>query len=289
MSNFLEKNQGSAMVQVAETKEVAEIKAKMYLARQFPRDINMCLVNILRECESPRLAEIAQYEYPKGDTVVKGPSIRLVEVVARHFGNMLSGITELDRNGNRSTVKVYAWDLESNYADEKIFEMDFVRNLKGGRSYQITDEREKYEFMANYAARRKRACIQAVIPGYIIDEAVAACEATLEAAMKKGKDGKEKTIDEIRTDMLNAFIALADWITPEMLGGVVGKDFDKLNTKDVVKLRNLYNAIKDGFVKAEVAFGKEKDGADLPAVDEEKALGELNAQLGLKLDGADKG
>jgi hypothetical protein len=284
MADFLEKKETSAMVAVAETKEVAEIKAKMYLARQFPRDMDLCVARILRECESPRLAEIAQYEYPKGDSVVKGPSIRLIEVIARHFGNMLSGITELDRNGNRSTVKVYAWDLESNYADEKIFEMDFIRNLKGGRSYQITDEREKYEFMANYAARRKRACIQAVIPGYIIDEAVAACEKTLEAAMKK-----DKTIEEIRASMLSSFVALAEWVTQDMLGAVCGKDFDKLSTKDIVKLRNLYNAIKDGFVKAEVAFGKEKEGADLPTTEEEDALKGLNEQLRMGADATDKG
>lgn len=288
MADFLEKRESSAMVLVAETKEVAEIKAKMYLARQFPRDLNQCIANILRECESPRLAEIAQYEYKKGDSVIKGPSIRLVEVVARHFGNLLSGITEMDRIGNRSTVKVFAWDLESNYADEKIFEMDFIRNTKRG-SYTITDEREKYEFMANYAARRKRACIQAVIPGYIIEEAVDACEKALEASLKKGKDGKEKTVEELRASMLAAFVEIGEWITPEMLGSSCGKDFDKLSTKDIVKLRNLYNAIKDGFVKAEVAFGKENEGADLPATDEESALKDLNQQLRMGADGPDKG
>lgn len=287
MADFLEKRETSAMAAVQESKEVAEIKAKMYLARQFPRNIEICLENILRECASPRLAEIAQYEYPKGDTVVKGPSIRLVEVIARHFGNLLSGITEIERNGNKSTIKAYAWDLESNYADEKIFELEFIRNTKKG-SYPITDEREKYEFMANYAARRKRACIQAVVPGYIIDEAVAKCEETLEANLKKGKDGKERSIDDVRQDMLNAFTALIEWITPEMLASAVSKEFGKLNTKDIVKLRNLYNAIKDGFVKPEVVFGLEKEGEALPAVEEEKGLQELNEQLGLKLDGTDK-
>lgn len=280
--NFIERQESSAMVAVQETKEVAEIKAKMFLARQFPRNENYCLERILRECERPNLAEIAQYEYPKGDTVVKGASIRLIEVISRHWGNLLSGITEMERNGNRSTVKTYAWDLETNYADEKIFEMEFVRNTKRG-SYPITDEREKYEFMANYAARRKRACIQAVIPGYVIDEAVAACEKTLEAAMKKGRDGKEKTIEEIRSDMLTAFTALADWVTPDMLGTVVGKDFDKISTKDAVKLRNLYNAIKDGFVKAEAAFGKENENAATPSTEESDALNKLNDQLGIKI------
>jgi hypothetical protein len=183
--NFIERRDNAAMVAIQETKEVAEIKAKMVLARQFPRDEGYCIGKILKECERPGLAEVAQYEYPKGDTVIKGASIRLIEVISRHWGNLLSGKTEMERSGGKSTVKTYAWELESNYADEKIFEMEFVRNTKRG-SYPITDEREKYEFMANYAARRKRACIQAVIPGYVIDEAVAACEKTLEANIKKG-------------------------------------------------------------------------------------------------------
>ena len=277
--HFIERRQNSAMVAVQETKEVAEVKAKMYLARQFPRDEDICLARILKECESPRLAEVAQYEYTKGKgdkvSVIKGPSIRLIEVISRHWGNLLSGITEMSKDGGRSTVKAYAWDLETNYADEKIFELDYIRNTKSG-SYAISDEREKYEFMANYAARRKRACIQAVIPGYIIDAAVEACEKTLEAALKGNGN---KSIEQVRADMLKAFVGLADWITEDMLASAAGKEFDKLNPKDIVRLRNLYNAIKDGFVKAEVAFGKETEDASVPTIEETAELDKLNEQL----------
>jgi hypothetical protein len=52
----------------------------------------------------------------------------------------------------------------------------------------------------------------------------------------------------------------------------------------MVKLKNLYNAIKDGFVKPEVAFGKETENAATPSVEEETELDALNAQLGLKSD-----
>jgi hypothetical protein len=276
--HFIERRQNSAMVAVQETKEVAEVKAKMYLARQFPRDEDICLARILKECESPRLAEVAQYEYTKGKgdkvSVIKGPSIRLIEVISRHWGNLLSGITEMSKDGGRSTVKTYAWDLETNYADEKIFELDYIRNTKSG-SYAISDEREKYELMANYAARRKRACIQAVVPGYIIDAAVEACERTLESTLKNGN----KTIEQVRADMLKAFVGLADWITEDMLASSAGKDFDKLSPKDIVKLRNLYNAIKDGFVKAEVVFGKESEDGSVPSADETEGLDKLNEML----------
>ena len=82
----------------------------------------------------------------------------------------------------------------------------------------------------NYAARRKRACIQAVIPGYIIDAAVEACEKTLKQLLKTAT----KAIEQVRSDMLKAFTGLTDWINPEdMLASSIGKEFDKLTPKDI--------------------------------------------------------
>ena len=79
--------------------------------------------------------------------------------------------------------------------------------------------------------------------------------------------------------MLAAFIKIADWITEDHLAAVCGKDFDKLGAKDIVKLRNLYNAIKDGFVKPEKAFGREVE-PEKPSFEEKETLTQLNDMLG---------
>lgn len=251
-----------------ETKEIAEIQAKMILARNFPRDVDYCIDMIKHECQSKELAETAIYEFPRGDSVVRGASIRLVECVARHWGNIVSGIKELGSNGNKATVKAYCWDLQSNFFDEKVFDVEYIRNTKKG-SYEITDTRDKYEMMANMAARRKRACMQAVIPQFVIDIAMSECKETLE------KDVNEQNIEETKAKMLAAYNKLAEWITPELLAGVCGKDWVNIGTKDIVKLRNLYNAIKDGFVKPEKAFDKEET-PEKPSVEEGEALERLN-------------
>jgi hypothetical protein len=91
---------------------------------------------------------------------------------------------------------------------------------------------------------------------------------------------KGDSIETLREKMLEAFKKIVEWVTPEMLSAVVGKDFEHITTQDLVKLRSLYNAIKDGFVKPEVAFGKETDG--LPSMEEQNAADELNEQLGIK-------
>lgn len=272
MDNLIQRKGNAGISQTTEeVKEIAEIQAKMILARNFPRDVDFCLDMIKHECHNRALAESAIYEFPRGDSVVRGASIRLVECVARHWGNIISGVKELGTVGNRATVKAYCWDLETNFFDEKVFEVEYVRNTRKG-SYEVTDTRDKYEMMANMGARRKRACMQAVIPQFVIDEAMAECKETLE------KDISAQNLEETKDKMLSVFVSIADWITPEHLGAVCGKDFEHISAKDIVKLRNLYNAIKDGFVKPEKAFGREVE-PEKPSIEEGDTLNNLNNML----------
>ena len=262
MNDLIGRNtNGTGVAAVEETAGIAEVQAKMILARNFPRDIERCMTNINFECKSKELAEKAIYEFPRGDSVVRGASIRLVECVARHWGNIVSGVKEISQSadGRKATVKSFCWDLETNFADEKIFEVEYSRTVKKNGvpvTYPITDARDKYEMLANMGARRKRACMQAIIPQYIIDEAMEACRVTLENAIKKESEGK--SIEEVKANMLDAYKAIADWITEDDLASVCGRPFENLETRDIVRLRNLYNAIKDGFVRPEAAFKKEE-------------------------------
>lgn len=256
-----------------ESKELSEIKGKMFLARQFPRDPEMSLQNVLRECGRKDLAEAAQYEFPRGDSVVRGPSIRLVEVLARHWGNIMSGITEVDVQGDTTTIKCFAWDLETNASDEKTFSVKHERSTKKS-SYKLTDERDIYEMVANKGARRKRACLLAVMPGWYVDAALEECDKTLSDSLTKSGESLEEIIEKT----VNAFAGFG--ITPEQISTKLNKEIDKLSNNDIVKLRHLYSAIKDGFVKATDAFGI-ASGSDpsLPTGEEENALETLNKAL----------
>lgn len=273
----------SSMAQYQESKELSAIKGKMFLARQFPRDPEWALQNVLKECERPELAGAATYEFPRGESVVKGPSIRLVEVLARHWGNIDCGITEVDAQDGCTTIKCFAWDLQTNVSDEKTFTVKHERSTKKG-SYKLTDERDIYEMVANKGARRKRACLLAVMPGWYVEAALAACEKTLAASLTDGK-----SMEDVIASIVSAFSEFG--ITPEQIGAKLGKEVDKLSKNDVVKLRHLYSAIKDGFVKATDAFGlPPKENPVLPTDSEESALDALNRQLtmGGITDGVDK-
>lgn len=271
MNEIMSRNQG-AMAQYQESKELSEIKGKMYLARQFPRDPEWSLQAALRECERKELAEAAQYEFPKGDSVVKGPSIRLVEVLARHWGNITSGVDEIESKDGETTIKSYAWDLETNVSDSKTFTVKHVRTTKKG-PYKLTDERDIYEMVANKGARRKRACLLAVLPGWYVDAAVAACEETLKRSLTE-----EKSMEEVISSMVSSFGEIG--ILPEQIEDKMGKEIVSLSKNDVVKLKHLYSAIKDGFVKPADAFGLPSEpDKEVPSDTEAEALDQLNARL----------
>lgn len=275
MNEIMNRNQG-AIAQYQESKELSEIKGKMYLARQFPRDQEWALQAALQECERKELAEVAQYEYSKGDSVVKGPSIRLVEVLARHWGNITSGVDEIESKDGETTIKSYAWDLETNVSDSKTFTVKHERTAGKGqnrRTYKLTDERDIYEMVANKGARRKRACLLAVLPGWYVDAAVTACEETLKRSLTEGK-----SMEEVISSLVTAFEEFG--ITPAQIEDKMGKEIGSLSKNDVVKLRHLYSAIKDGFVKPGDAFGLSPEpDAEIPSDTEADALDQLNARL----------
>lgn len=271
------------MAQYQESKELSEIKGKMFLARQFPRDPNYALQAALQECQRKELAEQAMYEFTRGDSKVRGPSIRLVEVLARHWSNITCGVDEIESKDGETTIKAYAWDLETNVSDSKTFSVKHVRSTKKG-TYKLTDERDIYEAVANKGARRKRACLLAVLPGWYVDAAVDACEKALTQSLTDGQ-----TLEEVIQKLVAAFSEFG--IAPGQIEEKMGKEIDKLSKNDVVKLRHLYSAIKDGFVKPTDAFGLPPEpDKEVPSDTEAEALDALNARLtGGASGGTDQG
>lgn len=259
----------TSMMSVEAQREIGEIQAKIFLARQFPRDETQCLNKIIQSCKDSKLAEVAQYSFPRGNQEVKGASIRLLEVIGQNWGNLLTGIKEINRTETGATMKSYAWDLETNVMDEKVFDVSFRRDTKAG-GYLVNDERDKYEISASSGARRKRACMQAVIPAHVIEAACKECENTLKSNITSGK-----SIEETRKGCLEAFQTLINWISPEMLSEYVGKEFDKIGEQDILKLKKLYNAVRDGFAKPEEIFKKD----NIPPTEEDKAAENLTKRV----------
>jgi hypothetical protein len=239
-----QQNSETTLATAMKGQRMQEIQAMVFMAKQFPRDEIAAMNRIKTACSRKALADVAMYEYPRGGAKVTGPSIRLAEVLLQSWGNMKCGVIELDNTQGESKAMSYAWDIETNAYDEKIFTVKHIRDTKQGAK-ALTDNRDIYEKVANEGARRKRACIMAVIPAWVIEEAVEQCEKTLTSG------NPEPLIDRIRK-LLDKF--KDQGVSKEMIEKYMGYKVDLFTEKDGLKLTKVYAAIKDGVAKKEEYF-----------------------------------
>jgi len=247
-----------------------EVQASLIIAQRFPRDINKVMQRISANCDQLSVALESEYTYSRGGTAIRGPSIRLAEVLQLSWGNMNSGVRELSRGVDMQTgipyseVESYAWDQESNTKDLKMFQVSHVRHYKNGRSKVLNDERDIYEHIANSAARRKRACMLTIIPKYIQDIALEKCRATVEAQIV------------INDDTVKALIkTFADYsVSAEQLETFLGHavTIADLTRKEYLNLRNIYSALHDGMAKPGDYFDVAKEDAGASDADLTKAI-----------------
>ena len=242
----INKNEVSAAGNSLATRQAQEVQAAMVIAKKFPRDEFEAYERIRKACQRKNLAESATYMYPRGGTKVTGPSIRLAEALAQSWGNIDYGIIELEQNDKYSSVMAYAWDLETNTRQSKIFTVPHIRYSAKKGNEKLTDPRDIYEMVANQGARRVRACILGVIPGDVVDSAVDMCGETLE----KNLDGPiEDTTKKTLTTFKDKF-----GITKEMIEEYLGYSAESFTAQDIVKLRGVYSSLKDGMAKREDFF-----------------------------------
>jgi hypothetical protein len=235
-SGMARRPQGEGTMAIATTRASQEVQAAMVIAKNFPRDETAAIARIMQSCRRKALAEAAIYSYPRGTTTVEGPSIRLAEAMAQAWGNVDFGIVELEQKNGESQVMAYAWDLETNTRQTKIFAVPHKRHTRNG-DMRLTDPRDIYEMVANQGARRLRACILGIIPGDVQDQALAQCNKTLASA-----DG-EPLIDRVR----KMVVAFSDFgVSQDMIEARLGHKVDAISQAEFVNLRKIYQSMKDG-------------------------------------------
>ena len=263
--------QNAALVEVEQQRAISEVQGAIVLAKRFPRNQIECLDRIATACQRPGLAEQALYSYSRGGTEITGPSIRLAEAIAQNWSNLQFGVKELEQRNGESTVEAYAWDVETNVKQVKTFQVKHERHTKKG-SYKLEDPRDIYEAVANQGARRLRACILGIIPGDIIDSAVAQCENTLKAKADTSPDALKKLVD--------AFATFS--VTKEQIEKRIQRRLDTITPAQLVNLRKIYNSLKDGMSVMADWFDKEDVKADASASLKDKIKGKEKAEGDVK-------
>ena len=227
-------NKNHALVEVESSRAVMEAQSAMVIAKRFPRDPIEAMDKILNACTRQSLAESALYTYARGGTNITGPSIRLAEAMAQCWQNLSFGIRELEQRDGSSTVEAFAWDVETNVKQVKIFQVPHKRFTKKG-SYKIEDSRDVYELVANQGARRLRACILGVIPGDVVEAAVKQCETTLKT--------KAEVTPERIASLVEKFGEYG--VTKSQIEQRIQRRLDAITPAQVVSLGKIYNSLKD--------------------------------------------
>ncbi len=225
----------SALTMIVSNREVAEAQGAIVVAKKFPRNEIEAVDRILVACQRPALAEGAMYQYAKGGTSITGPSIRLAETMIRLWGNASYGIRELEQRPGESIIEAFAVDLETNVRQIKVFTVKHERTTKKG-TYRLEDGRDIYENLANFGARRLRACILGLLPGDVIESAVNQCEETLKAKADTSPEALKKLVD--------AFAVLN--VTKEQIEKRIQRRLDTITAAQLVQLRKVYNSMRDG-------------------------------------------
>lgn len=230
-----------------------EIQAALVIAQRFPRNEVKAKAAILSACQRKELAEVSEYEYSRGGTRITGPTIDLLRAVANRWGNVRFGWAETERIDGQSTLRAYAWDLQTNSQAERTFKVRHWRDTQAG-GYLIKEERDIYEMLANQAARRVRACLEEVIDSDVVDAAIEQCRKTL-------REGEKTPLADRAVQMVTAF---AEWgVTQAMIEVKLGNKLEAVSENQLASLRRIYKSLKDGVGTREDYFKPEMVKPDI--------------------------
>lgn len=275
MSNAIESPFGNSRAELAQTagarqnqsREIAEMQVTYLMAQQFPRDPAKAMNRILDAFTRLSLAEKSQYEYSRGGTEIRGPSIKAMEAIAAEWENIDVKWRVVSRGVDArgipfSEVEASAIDTQTRTRKSIAFPVPHWRDTKQG-GYALKDERDIYELCANMAQRRVRACIEAVIPTDVIEAAMAQADTTLQ---------KVDTSPEAMQKMLAAFQPFG--VTKAHIEKRIQRALDTIKPTQVVSLKRIYASLRDGMSEAADWF----DMAAAPAAG--KPSPEGNAPMG---------
>lgn len=236
---------------IEQSRVIAEVQAMIVVAQQVPRDMTRVLGRMRESCRQPALAEKAFYRYPRGGKPVTGPTIHLARELARVYGNITYGITELARDdtAGRSEMLAFAWDAELNVRAAQIFISPHFRDRTKDdgtpETVQLTALRDIYESNTNQGARRLRMQLYAVLPPWFVTEAQSVCKATLE-------DGGGQSLAQRAAQAIEMFDQLG--VSIEQLADKVGRLPGTWSGFDIAQLGITYRSIRDREVTVEDEF-----------------------------------
>lgn len=260
----------SGTAAAAQAKAMVEARYKMALHR--PRNWDQVRQDLILECRRPSFAhnKSAYYRKPIG-AGVEGLGIRFVEVALRCMTNVLVETSMMFEDDTKELHRASVTDLESNstyWLDVKVGKtverskpmedgtyISVRKNSQGRMTYEVpaTDD-DLLNKRAALISKAIRTLGLRLIPGDLQDEAEAMIKAIRLDKAAKDPAGERKLI-------IDSFGGIG--VKAADLAEYLGQDLDTCSPAQMVELRGLYGAIRDGETTwAAVLDAKSEERAD---------------------------
>jgi hypothetical protein len=251
------------------SRELSREIVKREAAHRFPRDRVSATDHALMAFTNATVAEKSQYEYARGGTEIRGPSIKGMQAIAIEWGNLDYGWRTISRGFDKGVpftqIECHCTDLQTGTGPEIVFFVPHWRDRsdrKGG-GYVLTDERDIYELCANQAMRRVRACLQACIPVDVVERCMLQADVTLKAKADTSPEGMAK--------MVEAFAPFG--VTKEHIEQRIQRRLDAITPAQVVSLKRVYASLRDEMSEPAEWFDMGEPQTDEAGDDEPEGTG----------------
>jgi len=253
----------------------AMVESRYVMAMRNPRNWDQVRLDLVKECRRPSFADnkSAYYVKPIGQGV-EGLGIRFVEVALRCMKNVLVETTMIFEDEMKEVHRVSVTDLEANITyplDVRVSKtverskpngdgsyLSVRKNSYGKDTYTLlgTDD-DLLNKRGALISKAIRTIGLRIIPGDLCDEA--------EAIIKRVRlDKAAQDPDAERRALIDAFYGIG--VSATDLAGYLGHDIAKCSPVQLVQLRGIYGAIKDGEATWQTVMSNKADQAgDTPA------------------------
>jgi len=223
----------------------AEVDLQVSTAKRYPRSIETFRREVKTLALMDRdIAGSCFYSIPRGGKVIEGPSIRFAEIVACSWGNLRAESRIVDVNKTHITAQSTVWDMEKNVLVRKEIGRK-ITHRDGGRYNE-----DMITMTGNAAASiALRNAVFTVVPFSHVKP--------LYEEAKRVSVGEGRTLIETRQAMLAFFVKVG--VSEERVLKTLGRlSVNEITDGDVINLRGIATAIRDGESQADTIFPPEQ-------------------------------
>lgn len=236
----------------------AEVDIQIATAKMYPRDIHKVLSTIETYATmDTETAEDCFYALRRGKgndaAVIEGLSVRMAEIVAGAWGNIRVQTRIIGNDGKTITAMGICHDLETNFATS----VEVKRRITDRFGKTFSEDMQVVTGNAASAIAFRNAVFK-VIPKAVTKKVI--------ANVKQVALGQAIDLETSRKRMIDYFAKIGVTQT-QLLEHLEIKNTDQIDKENILYLRSLANAIKEGTTSVKETFGNKFESATDPNFD----------------------